>query len=61
MKWFFQTKESWASVATRMALGIVMFPHGAQKMLGWYGEMDSAVPWHFLLNKWVCQRWLPFW
>lgn len=37
MKWFFQTKESWASVPTRLALGIVMFPHGAQKMLGWYG------------------------
>ena len=37
MKWLFQTEESWASVVTRLALGIVMFPHGAQKMLGWYG------------------------
>jgi putative oxidoreductase len=24
-------------VGTRLALGIVIFPHGAQKMLGWYG------------------------
>jgi len=37
MKWLFQTGESWAPVITRLALGIVMFPHGAQKMLGWYG------------------------
>jgi len=37
MKWFFQTEESWASVGTRLILGIVMFPHGVQKMLGWYG------------------------
>ncbi len=37
MIWLFQTEESWASIGTRLALGIVMFPHGAQKMLGWYG------------------------
>ncbi len=36
MKWLFQTEESWASLGARLALGIVMFPHGAQKMLGWY-------------------------
>lgn len=24
-------------MGTRLVLGIVMFPHGAQKMLGWYG------------------------
>jgi len=26
-----------ALVVLRLALGIVMFPHGAQKMLGWFG------------------------
>jgi putative oxidoreductase len=26
-----------ATLALRLALGIVMFPHGAQKLLGWFG------------------------
>jgi putative oxidoreductase len=37
MKAFFQTDESWAGLILRVMLGAVMFPHGAQKMLGWYG------------------------
>jgi len=37
MKAFFQTDESWTGLILRLTLGIVMFPHGAQKVLGWYG------------------------
>jgi putative oxidoreductase len=37
MKAFFQTDDTWAGLALRITLGLVMFPHGAQKMLGWYG------------------------
>ncbi len=37
MKAFFQTDDSWAGLILRLTLGIVMFPHGAQKVLGWYG------------------------
>lgn len=37
MNWLFQTDESWSGFITRVALGLVIFPHGAQKMLGWYG------------------------
>ena len=37
MNWLFQTDESWSGLITRVALGLVIFPHGAQKMLGWYG------------------------
>ena len=37
MKVLFQTEESWAGLILRVALGLVMFPHGAQKLLGWYG------------------------
>jgi putative oxidoreductase len=33
----FQTDQSWTGLILRLALGIVMFPHGAQKMLGWFG------------------------
>jgi putative oxidoreductase len=37
MKWLFGTDEAWSSFILRVVLGLVMFPHGAQKMLGWYG------------------------
>lgn len=37
MKAFFQTDDSWTGLILRLTLGIVMFPHGAQKLLGWYG------------------------
>jgi len=31
------TKSDLVSTILRLTLGIVMFPHGAQKMLGWFG------------------------
>jgi putative oxidoreductase len=31
----------------RLALGIVMFPHGAQKLLGWYGGFGFQGTMHF--------------
>lgn len=37
MRQLFQTEESWTGLILRMTLGGVMFPHGAQKLLGWYG------------------------
>jgi len=37
MRQFFQTDESWVGLILRLTLGFVMFPHGAQKVLGWYG------------------------
>lgn len=36
-KIFFKTEDSWSALALRIALGTVLFPHGAQKMLGWFG------------------------
>jgi putative oxidoreductase len=32
-----KTEENWSALVSRLLLGIVLFPHGAQKMLGWYG------------------------
>jgi putative oxidoreductase len=32
-----QTEEDGGMLLVRLALGIVMFPHGAQKLLGWFG------------------------
>ncbi len=37
MKRLLATYDSWALAGARLALGLVMFPHGAQKMLGWFG------------------------
>ena len=32
-----RTNNNKGSIFLRLALGIVMFPHGAQKVLGWFG------------------------
>ena len=37
MKTLFRTDDDWAGFILRITLGVVMFPHGAQKLLGWYG------------------------
>jgi putative oxidoreductase len=37
MKALFQTDDGWAGLILRLTLGFVMFPHGAQKLLGWFG------------------------
>lgn len=29
--------SSWTALIARLALGITIFPHGAQKLLGWFG------------------------
>ena len=37
MKALFQTDDGWAGLILRLTLGMVIFPHGAQKLLGWFG------------------------
>src|SRR5215469_13954777 len=37
MKFLLKTSNSFAPTLARLALGIVFFPHGAQKVLGWFG------------------------
>lgn len=37
MQALFKTDESWSPVVLRVVLAAVMFPHGAQKLLGWFG------------------------
>lgn len=32
-----RTERTWAPFVQRLALAVVMFPHGAQKLLGWWG------------------------
>jgi len=38
MKTLFATNPTnWTALIIRLTLGIVIFPHGAQKLLGWFG------------------------
>lgn len=33
----FSTDNSYAGLLLRLSLGLIMFPHGAQKLVGWFG------------------------
>src|SRR5688572_13341614 len=38
--WFYRliaTEHDWAPLVARVFLGAFMFPHGAQKLFGWFG------------------------
>jgi putative oxidoreductase len=37
-----QTEDDFGMTIVRLVLGIVMFPHGAQKLLGWFGGHGYA-------------------
>ena len=37
MKKIFGTNENYTATIIRIVLGVVLFPHGAQKLLGWFG------------------------
>lgn len=37
MKALLRTDDGWTGLILRVTLGLVIFPHGAQKLLGWYG------------------------
>jgi putative oxidoreductase len=37
MKKIFQTDENTTATIIRIVLGAILFPHGAQKLLGWFG------------------------
>jgi putative oxidoreductase len=42
MRKLFETNDDWAQLILRVTLGVVMFPHGAQKLLGWFGGPGFA-------------------
>lgn len=33
----FNTNNDWTGLVTRLTIGLILFPHGAQKMLGMFG------------------------
>lgn len=51
MQALFKTDESWAGLILRLALGGVIFAHGAQKLLGWYGGFGFEGTMGFFTQK----------
>lgn len=37
-----RTDDDWGAFLARLTLGLVFFPHGAQKILGWYGGLGFS-------------------
>lgn len=47
----FKTNDSFAQLIARLTLGIVMFPHGAQKALGWFGGFGFSGTMNFFTQQ----------
>ena len=51
MRKLFATHDSWSQLILRVTLGVVMFPHGAQKLLGWFGGYGFSGTMHMFTEK----------
>ena len=52
MKKLFETDpNNWSALVARIALGIVIFPHGAQKLFGWFGGFGFEKTMGFLTSQ----------
>ena len=51
MRKIFGTADSWSLLILRLAVGIVIFPHGAQKLFGWFGGNGFVGTLGFFTNK----------
>ncbi|MBI5707432.1 MAG: DoxX family protein [Armatimonadetes bacterium] len=51
LKKTFETTNDWTLLLARLTLGAVMFPHGAQKVLGWFGGYGLAGTAGFMTQK----------
>jgi putative oxidoreductase len=51
MTWLFETDASGTRFAQRLALAAVIIPHGAQKLLGWFGGYGFEGTMAFLTGK----------
>ncbi len=48
---FFQTNDDTVALVLRLLLGIVFFPHGMQKLLGWFSGYGFAGTMGFFTDK----------
>jgi len=47
----FKTNDSFVPLIARLALGLAMFPHGAQKTLGWFGGYGFSGTMNFFTGQ----------
>jgi putative oxidoreductase len=50
MQALFRTDNSWTGLILRLTLALVIFPHGAQKLLGWFGGNGFSGTMGFFTN-----------
>jgi putative oxidoreductase len=46
-KILFSANNDWTGLILRLTLGLIIFPHGAQKLLGWFGGFGFASTMNF--------------
>ncbi|HZR46124.1 MAG TPA: DoxX family protein [Candidatus Manganitrophaceae bacterium] len=51
MKKLFETNDALSTFILRVMLGLVIFPHGAQKLLGWFGGFGFSGTMGFFTGK----------
>jgi putative oxidoreductase len=51
LKKLMQTDDDVGMLIVRLALGIVIFPHGAQKLVGWFGGHGFAATMEFFTSQ----------
>jgi putative oxidoreductase len=51
MKFLLKTTDSFAPTLARLTLGVVFFPHGAQKVLGWFGGYGFSGTMNFFTQQ----------
>jgi len=49
-KKIFGTNNDWPSLVTRLTIGLILIPHGAQKMLGWLGGYGFSGTMNYFTN-----------
>jgi putative oxidoreductase len=57
MRWLLKTNDSLSGLVLRLTLAVGIFPHGAQKLLGWFGGGGFSRT----LNAFTNQEHLPSW
>ena len=53
----FNTNNDFTGLITRLTLGLILFPHGAQKMLGWAPNIDLNEGLKMNLNEFGQIKW----
>ena len=49
------TKDEFSTTILRVILGVVMLPHGAQKLLGWFAGPGDCRWWALVAGPPICR------